>query len=305
MDQEFTACWKLNLIKQLLQHMNKATMQLTRPSLQLRASRPAVARPSLPAPLAFRTSRTRLAPGSQRPTVPSTVVHAVTESKPKVETTNGAPKLQSYSSGPVNVQTPIALVQQLSPPLQAGAFLAYFGLLATATYAAVTIVAPGIEATLPTFFAFSRTLWPLLGITYVLAGVGHFALLDSFVTMMPKQGAWGLWNLPGDAAFHVRWTGVAEVLGGSGVLLGALGPVAERVPWLQPASALGLFILTLAVTPSNIYMLTHNAPGPLARPGVAIVDPIPLPGHAARGALQVFLLGTLWGLAEPLFHYVR
>lgn len=52
------------------------------------------------------------------------------------------------------------------------------------------------------------------------------------------------------------------MLGGAGMLLGAV-PV-EAVPdWLEPASALGLFALTWAVTPANIYMFTHNAPGGL------------------------------------------
>ena len=111
----------------------------------------------------------------------------------------------------------------------------------------------------------------------------------------PKAHAHALCNPEkGSASFHVNWTGVAEVAGGAGVLLGALPPVAEAVPSLGPTAALGLFWLTWAVTPANIYMATHNAPGP--GPAGAV---IPAAGHAVRGLLQVFLLSVLWGLAHP------
>jgi uncharacterized membrane protein len=46
---------------------------------------------------------------------------------------------------------------------------------------------------------------------------------------------------------------VAEILGGLGLCLGAL-PFDFVPSWLSPASALGLFCLTIAVTPANIYM---------------------------------------------------
>lgn len=57
----------------------------------------------------------------------------------------------------------------------------------------------------------------------------------------------------GSDKFHVQWTGVAEVLGGLGLCLGAL-PFDFVPDWLSPASAYGLFLLTAVVTPSNIYM---------------------------------------------------
>ena len=110
---------------------------------------------------------------------------------------------------------------------------------------------------------------------------------------MPR-GAWGFWYLPGSASFHVNWTGVAEIAGGAGVLLGALPPVASALPSLGPSAAFGLYLLTWAVTPANVYMFTHNAPGP--GPAGAV---IPAAGHAVRFGLQVFLLSVLWGLAHP------
>ncbi len=76
------------------------------------------------------------------------------------------------------------------------------------------------------------------------------------------QGAWGLWHLPGSDSFHVNWTGVAEAAGGVGLLASTLPPVADALPWLRSTAALGLFLLSVAVTPSNIFMATHNAPGP-------------------------------------------
>lgn len=84
------------------------------------------------------------------------------------------------------------------------------------------------------------------------------------VTLYPHvlQGAWGLWYLPGSDEFHVEWTGVAEVLGGLGMLAAQVPAVQQAVPWLYNASAAGMFALAVAVTPSNIFMATHNAPGP-------------------------------------------
>ena len=52
---------------------------------------------------------------------------------------------------------------------------------------------------------------------YVAAGAAHFALPKGFEDMFPHEGAWGFWYLPGTPDFHVKWTGVAEILGGLGM----------------------------------------------------------------------------------------
>ena len=118
--------------------------------------------------------------------------------------------------------------------------------------------------------------------------------------MYPHQGAWGVWRLPGTPRFHVAWTGVAEVAGGFGLLSGAYLAWLPAVPeWLESASALGLIALTVAVTPANTYMFTHNAPGPLPEDADESMQVLPWYGHCARGALQVFLLATTWGVAHP------
>jgi uncharacterized membrane protein len=123
------------------------------------------------------------------------------------------------------------------------------------------------------------------------AGIAHFTEKQGFVDMYPHRGAWGIWYLPGSPAFHVYWTGVAEILGGLGLMLGAL-PFDSIPQWLSPASAFGLFALTAVVTPANIYMFTHNAPGPLPKDKF-----LPWQGHVARGFMQAVLLSTLWGIA--------
>jgi uncharacterized membrane protein len=116
--------------------------------------------------------------------------------------------------------------------------------------------------------------------------------------MYPHQGAWGVWRLPGTPRFHVAWTGVAEVAGGFGLLSGAYLAWLPAVPeWLESASALGLIALTVAVTPANTYMFTHNAPGPLPEGADESMQVLTPPQHLARAALQVFLWTILWGIA--------
>lgn len=84
------------------------------------------------------------------------------------------------------------------------------------------------------------------------------------------QGAWGFWYLPGDPSFHVNWTGVAEIAGGAGCVLGALN--LSFVPdWVLPASAFGLFLLTVVV----------RAPGPQPARHLAVC--------AGAMAVQVYL----------------
>eukprot|EP00878_Enallax_costatus_P046818 GHUV01057108.1.p1 GENE.GHUV01057108.1~~GHUV01057108.1.p1 ORF type:complete len:134 (+),score=37.90 GHUV01057108.1:114-515(+) len=96
------------------------------------------------------------------------------------------------------------------------------------------------------------------------------------------------------AAFLYLYVGAAEILGGLGMCIGAL-PLNSIPSWLCPTSALGLFFLTAAVTPANIYMYTHNAPGPL--PESAEPAALPWPFHALRGVMQMVLLAVLWGIA--------
>ena len=110
------------------------------------------------------------------------------------------------------------------------------------------------------------------------------------------QGAWGFWYLPGSPSFHVNWTGVAEILGGLGCVAGAL-ELPGTPDWLLPASAFGLFLLTVVVSPSNMYMWTHNASPLTEEQQDELGGPQDLKFHAIRGGLQVVLMATYLGLA--------
>ena len=83
---------------------------------------------------------------------------------------------------------------------------------------------------------FTRTfvfLWFFIG------GVAHFVADDLFVMVVPPAIPWPL------AVVYI--SGVFE-------LLGAFGLLVARTRY---AAALGLILLTIAVTPANVYMLQH------------------------------------------------
>ena len=72
---------------------------------------------------------------------------------------------------------------------------------------------------------------------FFFGGLAHFALTDLEVRIVPPQ-------IP-DPRDVVLITGILELAGAFGLLL----------PWTRRAAGWGLFLLTLAVTPANIYML--------------------------------------------------
>ncbi|MCP3020129.1 DoxX family protein [Cupriavidus basilensis] len=74
---------------------------------------------------------------------------------------------------------------------------------------------------------------------FALGGLGHFMLTPLFVSIVPP-------SIPYPAA-AVLVSGVFELLGALGVL------------WLptRRAAGYGLALLTLAVTPANVYMWQH------------------------------------------------
>jgi uncharacterized membrane protein len=139
---------------------------------------------------------------------------------------------------------------------------------------------------------------PLNGLLFTAAGVAHFTICDEFCNMMPVQGAWGFWYLPGSKKFHVIWTGIAEIIFG---LWLTLGGAAELFGFTLPASlgpvtsdaSLALLLLTILVTPANIYMLTHGAKLPKNGPEIPVV------AHVIRLILQVVLFTTFYEKALP------
>ncbi len=74
---------------------------------------------------------------------------------------------------------------------------------------------------------------------FFLGGIAHFAFTEVEMRAVPPFIPW-----PHAA---VLISGVFELLGAAGLLL----PVTRR------AAGIGLFALTIAVTPANVYMLQH------------------------------------------------
>jgi uncharacterized membrane protein len=190
------------------------------------------------------------------------------------------------------------VVSALDEPAQTAVLLAVWAGIGALTVGWCSNLGPEVDHALPTVMSWSRATWPVIGLTYVAAGAAHFALPGGFKDMFPHKGAWGWWNLPGSPEFHVAWSGVAEIVGGLGMASGAMWFL-DTPDWLAPTSAYGLFLLTLAVTPANTYMFTHNAPGPLPENADESMQTLPWYGHCARAMLQVFLLATTWGVAHP------
>ncbi len=84
-----------------------------------------------------------------------------------------------------------------------------------------------------------RISWSLalLAVLFISGGAVHFLIPRLYEAIVP---AW----LP-DAPLLVRLTGVAEILGGVGLL----------IPPTRPAAAWGLILLLVAIFPANVEML--------------------------------------------------
>lgn len=101
---------------------------------------------------------------------------------------------------------------------------------------------------------------------FLLGGIAHFAFTQAEMRIVPPWVPW-----PRAA---VLVTGVLELAGAAGLL----------VRPTRAAAAWGLFALTIAVTPANIYMLQHAGAFPRV-PWLALVLRLPL---------QVVLLALIW-----------
>jgi uncharacterized membrane protein len=74
---------------------------------------------------------------------------------------------------------------------------------------------------------------------FLVGGVAHFLLVDAFVSVVPP-------SLP-QPVLLVYVSGVFEILGAVGVML----------PRWRRRAGIGLVLLTIAVTPANVYMWQH------------------------------------------------
>ena len=196
---------------------------------------------------------------------------------------------------------PLALapsgIDALDLPAQAAVFAGCYGALGVGTLLNVKlfdVIGEAVSADTQENLARAGSL---LGILFVGAGITHFTNAAAYEAIFPPLGTWGLWYLPGDADFHVKWTGAAEIAGGTGLLLGAildaLGvDLGGRSRPLRLLCASALFLLTLCVTPANIYMYTHGAMMEGLGPDTGA--PLPVEFHYLRLGMQVLILSILW-----------
>jgi uncharacterized membrane protein len=89
----------------------------------------------------------------------------------------------------------------------------------------------------------SKAIWQwIVGLAFVAAGTNHFLIPDSYVSMIPAY-------FPAPLLL-VQISGVAEILGGLGVLLAGT----------RLFAAWGLIALLVAVFPANVNMALHGWP---------------------------------------------
>ncbi|WP_323140787.1 DoxX family protein [Massilia phyllosphaerae] len=100
---------------------------------------------------------------------------------------------------------------------------------------------------------------------FFIGGIMHFVATETEARIVPPWMPWPV------AAVLV--SGVFELLGAAGLLIGAT----------RRAAGIGLFLLTLAVTPAHIYMLQ--------RPDLF---PVPLWALWLRLPIQAALLWLIW-----------
>ena len=96
--------------------------------------------------------------------------------------------------------------------------------------------ASSLSASMPTL---KRIGLIVVFLWFLLGGVAHFSLTDVEMRIVPPS---------------IPWPRAAVLISGVFELLGAIGIL---IPFSRRAAGIGLFLLTIAVTPANVYMLQH------------------------------------------------
>ncbi len=109
----------------------------------------------------------------------------------------------------------------------------------------------------------------------VASGIGHFAITDAYVAMVPS-------SFPSPRLL-VYLSGVAELAGGLGLV----------APWprLRRAAAIGIILLLVAVFPANINMAVNH----ISPPGMHVSNA----ALWARLPFQALFIAWAWWLARP------
>ena len=101
---------------------------------------------------------------------------------------------------------------------------------------------------------------------FAFGGIGHFVATDFFAKIIPPEWPWHV------EAVYI--SGVFELLGAAGLLFSKT----------RKAAGIGLFMLTIVVTPANIYMWRNPQ----------LFPQIPEILLSLRLMIQIFFLAVIW-----------
>lgn len=218
-------------------------------------------------------------------------------------------------------------INALPEIFQCGIFVGYYLLLGVCCNVSINIIDNEISTKiigLETWRALyvDNVLPCAIGILFVSAGIGQLLVApQEYLPLVPPPGTWGIWYVPGSSQFHVFWTGMVELICGTSLLFSSdvlnrnkeeeeedsssssssITSILTKV--IKPVSATLLLILTIVITPSNIYMYTHGATlaTTMTTTTTTITEnpfSLSLSYHYIRFLLQSLLLGTLFVLAK-------